>query len=216
MANESNLTATTATTETSTSGTTIKAGDTITASDPGKHSAKKQPDTPSVEELSLQLAKANADNARFKNSIDKLTHENAELTRWKKERMTAVEQQNEEEAKAKEQMQDRIKELESYMAINEASKRYLEMGMSVEMATETATAEVSGDMDVVMRNINKNKEDALTAAKAEWLKSRPDILAGGDGKSITQEQFEKMSLQKRTELKRNDPDTYYRLVGKAV
>ena len=176
--------------------------------------AKGNSKEPNAEELALQLAKANAENARFKNSIDKLTHENKELTAWKRERMTAAEQQTEEEARAKEQMEQRIKELEAYQAINEASKRYIEMGMNVELATETATAEVNGEMDVVMKNINQNKEDALAAAKAEWLKSRPDILAGGDGKSITKEQFDSMSIQERTKLFRSDPESYQRLVGR--
>lgn len=179
-----------------------------------KSTAKDANKQPTVEELTLQLAKANAENARFKNSIDKLTHENKELTTWKRERMTVVEQQNEEEAKAKTQMEERIKELEQYQAINEASKRYLEMGMDVELATSTATAEVEGNMDVVMRNIKQNQESVLTAARAEWLKSRPDMLAGGDGKSVTKEQFDSMSMQERTELYRTDRESYERLVGR--
>lgn len=187
-----------------------KASETPKAKPETKASAKQ----PTVEELTLQLAKANAENARYKNSIDKLTHDNKELTAWKRERMTAVEQQNEEEAKAKSQMEERIKELEQYQAINEASKRYLEMGMSVELATSTATAEVEGNMDVVMRNIKQNTEDTLTAAKAEWLKSRPDMLAGGDGKSITKEQFDSMSMKERTELYRTDRESYDRLIGR--
>lgn len=179
-----------------------------------KSTVKDASKQPTVEELTLQLAKANAENARFKNSIDKLTHENKELTTWKRERMTVGEQQNEEEAKAKKQMEDRIKELEQYQAINEASKRYLEMGMDVELATSTATAEVEGNMDVVMRNIKHNQENVLTAARAEWLKSRPDMLAGGDGKSVTKEQFDSMSMQERTELYRTDRESYERLVGR--
>lgn len=179
-----------------------------------KSTVKDANKQPTVEELTLQLAKANAENARFKNSIDKLTHENKELTTWKRERMTVVEQQNEEEAKAKTQMEERIKELEQYQAINEASKRYLEMGMDVELATSTATAEVEGNMDVVMRNIKQNQESVLTAARAEWLKSRPDMLAGGDGKSVTKEQFDSMSMQERTELYRTDRESYERLVGR--
>ena len=201
----------TTTQETNTQQTeTSKSSETETKAKGAETRAKQ----PTVEELTLQLAKANAENARFKNSIDKLTHDNKELTAWKRERMTAVEQQTEEEAQAKLQMEERIKELETYQAINEASKRYLEMGMNVELATATATAEVNGEMDVVMKNIKQNQEDTLTAAKAEWLKSRPDILAGGDGKSITQEQFDSMSMQERTKLFRSDPESYNRLVGR--
>ena len=140
----------------------------------------EEPDKPesnqkSYEELVLELAKVNAERARFKNSIDKLTHENSELNKWKKERMTAQEQQDEADAEAAARQAAYLKELEDYRAINEASKRYIGMGMDVELATSTATAEIKGDMSTVMSNIQKHQQDALTAAKSEWLKSRPEI-----------------------------------------
>lgn len=133
---------------------------------------------PTVEELSLELAKTKAIAAKYKNSIDKLTHNNAELTKWKHERMTAQEQQDEAAKEAAERQAAHIKELEDYKAINESSKRYIQMGMSVDLALETAKAEVSGDMDSVMKNIQDATEAKLEAAKAEWLKSRPDIKQG--------------------------------------
>lgn len=169
---------------------------------------------PTIEELTLQLAKANAEKARYKNSIDKLTHENSELSKWKRERMTAQEQQEAEDAEAQAIRDAYVKELEDYKAINEAAKRYASMGMGVELATATATAEIRGDMDTVLANINKNKEDALQAAKAEWLKSRPDIPDGNSNSGITQEEFDNMDMFERTKLLRSDPETYNRLLGK--
>lgn len=218
---ENNGTTVTVTNGTSTAGDNNTLGTaTVPKTDdpkPDKNGAQNPKDTtpePSIEELTLQLAKANAENAKFKNSINKLSSENAELNRWKKERMSVAEKQAEEEAEAKAQMMDHIKELETYKAVNEASKRYIEMGMNVELATATASAEVNGEMDVVMRNIKQNQEDLMKAQKAEWLKSRPDILAGGDGKTVTREDFDKMSLRERTVLRRTDPSTYDQLLGK--
>lgn len=173
-----------------------------------------QQQTPTIEELTLQLAKANAEKAKFKNSIDKLTHENSELTKWKRERMTAQEQQDEADAEAKQRQEEYIKELEQYKAVNETMKRYLGMGMNAELSLSTAQAEVSGDMETVMKNVAKHQEDLMTAAKAEWLKSRPDIADGASESSVTKEQFEKMTMFERTKLLRTDPDTYHRLVGR--
>lgn len=170
------------------------------------------PKTPSIEELTLQLAQANAEKARYKNSIDKLTHENSELNKWKKERMTAQEQQDEADLEAKARQEAYVKELEQYKAVNEASQRYISMGMTVELARATATAEVTGDMDTVLKNINQNKQDALAAAKAEWLKSRPEMHDGSAYGGVTVEQFRNMSLIQRTKLRREDPDTYDRLL----
>lgn len=169
--------------------------------------------SPTIEELTLQLAKANAEKARYKNSIDKLTHENSELSKWKKERMSAQEQQEAEDAEARARQDAYVKELEDYKAISEASKRYVGMGMNIELATATATAEIQGDMDTVLANINKNKEEALRNAKAEWLKSRPDIPDGNSNAAITQEEFDNMDLFKRTELRRSDPETYKKLLA---
>ncbi len=175
----------------------------------------KEPEkkTPTIEELTLQLAQANAERAKYKNSIDKLTHDNAELTKWKRERMSAQEQQDEAEAQAKAQMDAYVKELEEFKLITEASSRYIGMGMDVELAKATATAEIKGDMDTVLANINKNKEDALKAAKAEWLKSRPDIPDGGTHSGLTVEQFREMNLFEKTKLRREDLETYNRLLA---
>lgn len=180
----------------------------------GNEGADGKGKQPSADELALQLAKANAEAARLKNSISKLTSENKKLSDWQKERMSAQEKQEKEDAEAKAEHEAYVKGLEDYKAINEASKRYIGMGMDIDLAIATATAETAGDMDTVMKNIKENSEAQIKAAKAEWLKSRPDIIAGGTGKEITQDQFDKMSMVERTKLFREDPDTYARLIGK--
>ena len=200
---------------TSTTGTS-GLSDSITINYPktdSKPDEPKEPKTPTIEELTLQLAQANAEKARFKNSIDKLTHENSELNKWKKERMTAQEQQDEADLEAKARQEAYVKELEQYKAINEASQRYIAMGMPLDLAKATATAEVSGDMDTVLKNVNQNKIDAITQAKAEWLKSRPEMHDGSGQSAVSVEQFRNMSLIARTKLRREDPDTYARLLA---
>jgi hypothetical protein len=147
--------------------------------DNGKDGVEKQEKkTPTLEELSLQLSQANATIAKYKNSIDKLTHNNAELNRWKKARMTAEEEQSEAEAEAKQRQEAYVKELENYKSVNEASKRYIQMGMSVDLAFETAKAEVGGDMESVLKNIQTAQDAKIEAEKAKWLKSRPDVAQG--------------------------------------
>lgn len=174
----------------------------------------EQKPTPTIEELTLQLAKANAEKAKYKNSIDKLTHENSELNKWKRDRMTAQEQQDEADAEAKERQAAYIKELEDYKAVNETMKRYLGMQMDPALALSTAQAEVAGDMETVMQNVAKHQQKMMDDAKAEWLKSRPDIGDGSSNPSVTKEDFEKMSLFERTKLYRSDPELYKQLVNK--
>ena len=70
-------------------------------------------------------------------------------------------------------------------------------------------------METVLKNVNQNKMDAITAAKAEWLKSRPDIPDGNPNSDMTQEQFDSMNLIDRTKLYREDPETYRRFIAKS-
>lgn len=170
--------------------------------------------TPTIDELTLQLAQANAETARLKNSITKLTSENKKLSDWQKERMSAQEKQDKEDAEAKAKHEAYVKELEDYRTINEASKRYIGLGMDVDFAIATATAEASGDMDTVMKNIKANTEAHETALKAEWLKSRKDILAGGNDMNLTKEEFDKMSIMERSKLRRENEELYERMVGR--
>ena len=59
-----------------------------------------------------------------------------------------------------------------------ATNRYLALGMSAEMAKDTAKAELDGDMEKVTENMGKYNEAKVKAAEAEWLKSRPPVNAG--------------------------------------
>lgn len=137
----------------------------------------------SVDSLKLELAKANAEIARFKNSVDKLAKENKGLTDWKRERMSAEEKRIAEEQERNEY----VKSLETYKQVNEASKRYLSFGMDTDLAYETAQAEAAGDMETVLSNIQKSRDTQISAAKTSWLNSRPDIPAGSRAKEKSED-----------------------------
>ena len=64
-------------------------------------------------------------------------------------------------------------ELEEFKRKTEAKERYLMQGMSVEMATKAADAEVSGDMEALTDIQRQHTEATLKAARAEWQKSIP-------------------------------------------
>lgn len=137
----------------------------------------------SIEELKLQLAKANAEITRFKSSVDKLAKENKGLTDWKRERMSAEEKR----VLAEQEQKDYIHSLETYKKVNESSKRYLAFGMDADLAMETAQAEASGDMETVLANIQKSRDEQISAEKTSWLNSRPDIPAGSRAKEKSED-----------------------------
>lgn len=179
--------------------------------EPGNGSAEEQPNasqTPgtgqqtsespaettglTLEQAMAELAAERAEKARFKASIDKLTHENKELTASLRQRMTASEQEELAKQEQAEQQKAYIEELEAFKRRTEAKDRYMRTsGMSAELAEKAADAEVKGDMDA-LANIQKQHSDAQIKAKeAEWLGSRPR-LNSGDGNaysSMTKEEI---------------------------
>lgn len=130
---------------------------------------------PSVDDLSLEVAQLKADNARFKNTITKLNKENKTLSDWKKERMTAEEVETEEQAKAKAEHDAEFKRLQDFEQITLKTNKFISMGMNPALAREAAEAELSGDNEKLSGYYKQFNDEQIKAAKAEWLKSRPDI-----------------------------------------
>ncbi len=143
---------------------------------------------PTIEELMAQLAQEKAARAKDKAALDKALKEKGELT--KNLRARSTQQQMEEDAKREEEEARTayIKELEAYKHKNEAKERYLLQGMTAELATKAADAEVSGDMDA-LADIQKQHTDALLKAKEkEWKASRPPLNAGGAASGMSREE----------------------------
>ena len=92
---------------------------------------------------------------------------------------------------------------------------YMKRGYSAELAGKIAEAEYSGDTDSRFKIMDQFAAAQKKSWEQEWIKTRPQINAGsGDGATVTQEQFNSMSLQDRTNLLRTNPTLYNRLVGR--
>ena len=136
----------------------------------------------SVESMMAEIAKLKAENAKNKTALDKALHNNGELTKKLREKMTASEQEEEAKREHDEAIQKHIKDLEDYKRRSEARERYLTMGMSAEHAKLASEAEVAGDMEALAKVQSQHTAALLKEKEAEWLKSRPDVNAGhGEG-----------------------------------
>lgn len=169
---------------------------------------------PDVKELMAKIAQLEADKAKQKNALDKALKENGDVKKQLRAKLTADEREEEARREAQEEHDKYVKSLEREVNLGKATSRYLALGMSAELAAQTAEAELDNDMDAVAANYNKFNEEAIKAAKAEWLKSRPPANAGGGEKTITQEQFDAMSIAELTKFKKENPNEYKRLMGK--
>lgn len=172
-------------------------------------------ETTDVAELVRRIAELEVTNRKYKNVIDKSRSENNELQKQLRARMSVDEQAEIDRKEAEEQQKEYIASLEKFKSVAEAKARYALQGMDQDMAEQAAQAEINGDMDALASIQKKYTELALKKAEAEWIKSRPQVNAGGSGSiSVTQEQFEKMGMIERTKLFNEHPDVYNALIHK--
>ena len=80
----------------------------------------------SIEELKLQLAREKADKEKFKNSVDKLTKTNKELTEKTRKYMT----DEQKAAAAQEERDKELEELKREVRVSKYSKRLVGIGMT--------------------------------------------------------------------------------------
>ena len=145
-----------------------------------------------------------------KEVFDKKASEAAKLEKDLKARMS------EDEIKAKE----RAEELEKYKTEAEALRRekniannkaqFISAGFDEALAQETAEALEKGDFATVFKNQKTVIENVKKIAKGEAMASTPAPAGKADegGKTITKEQFDKMSLAERQALYESNRELY--------
>lgn len=140
---------------------------------PDKENQESQNDDPDakIQELMAEIARMKVEEQRQKKALDKALQEKGEVTKALRAKQTAAELEDEAKREEEERHQAYVMELEEFKRKTEAKERYLMQGMSVEMATKAADAEVSGDMEALTDIQRQHTEATLKAAKAEWQKT---------------------------------------------
>ena len=145
-----------------------------------------------------------------KDTFDKTASELAQVKKDLKARMT------EEEVKA----QAAAEELEKYKTEAEALRRekniannkaqFVSAGYDEALAQETAEALEKGDFATVFKNQKTVIENVKKIAKGEAMASTPAPAGKADegGKTITKEQFNKMSFAERQALYESNRELY--------
>lgn len=170
--------------------------------------------TPDAADLLKQIADLKAELNRNKKARDKALSEVGEYKKQLRAKMTADEQAEIERQEAEAEQKAYVASLETFKKTAEATARYALQGMNQEMATQAANAEISGDMDLLADIQRKHTQQMVKDAQAEWLKSRPELNAGGgSGAKVTQEQFDNMNMIERTKLYNESPDVYKALLA---
>lgn len=140
----------------------------------GEDSKNENVDTvPNMDALMAEIARMKVSEQKMKKELDKALKEKGEVTKALRAKQTAAELEDEAKREEEERHQEYVMELEEFKRKTEAKERYLMQGMSVEMATKAADAEVSGDMEALTDIQRQHTEATLKAARAEWQKSIP-------------------------------------------
>ena len=141
---------------------------------------------PTYADLMKELAELKVDNRRLKKANDSLSSENGGLRKQVNAKLTEEELRAQQKSEKEEETARRIAELEAKVALNDATKSYMSMGMPEELATKVAQADVDGDKDLVNASIKSFMEAQAKAieekVKAEIYAKMPIPVSGnGDG-----------------------------------
>lgn len=159
---------------------------------------------PTYADLMKELAELKVDNRRLKKANDSLSSENGGLRKQVNAKLTEEELRAQQKSEKEEETARRIAELEAKVALNDATKSYMSMGMPEELATKVAQADVDGDKDLVNASIKSFMEAQAKAieekVKAEIYAKMPIPVSGnGDGQidydKIYQEKLAEGDLQ---------------------
>lgn len=184
-----------------------------TSNDPSGDGDNNDP-SPSAEELSLKLARLQAELERANHAKDKLAKSNKELTDKARKYMT-----DEQKAQADKEAKDQeLETLRKEVRVTKYSKRFLNMGMTEEEADNMANSITDYDLpdeffDVFGNYVESVKKTAGDSAVQKLLRDRPDIHAGsGDGKGLSFAEEKAIAIAKRkTQVMENKATDYYKI-----
>lgn len=155
-----------------------------------------------------------ADLGKYKDAMDKATHEAAE---YKKQLKSLQDQQktgNKQADTTIADLQAKVAELTRQNTIASYTAQFTALGYDPELANATAIATADGDVATVFENQRKFLEQHDKDTKASILKATPKPGQGGIGKpapSMTLEKFRKLSPIERAKFANDFPEEYARL-----
>lgn len=151
---------------------------------------------------------SSAEVEKLKNALSKSNSEAAEFKRQLKEKMTADEIKAKEEAEEREKIMKDYEDLKKKVAVSDNKAKLLALGYEDALATETAEAMANGEIDKVFANQKKHLDAVEKKVRSEILKDTPKPGGGNGDKTITKEDFAKMTYSERAKVYEENPEIY--------
>ena len=167
----------------------------------------KDENTPDIQQMMT-------DYAKLKRAFDKTSSELAETKKALKERMTEQEIASKEKAEAEAEREEHYKTIERENRIYKIKSTYLGLGYTPDEAQRIAEAEADNDFDEKTRIMSEVESRKKKEMEAEFLANRPEINAGSGRDVLTKEKFDQMDMVEKTKLRRDDPETYEKFIGR--
>jgi len=130
--------------------------------------------------LETKKQKENSDLVKLKNLLDKANSEAAKYKNQLKDKQSEDERVAEEQKEFLEKLTQENADLKRSMSIADNMTKLLGLGYTSEMATESATAMVDGDMSKVIEIQGKFSEMQMKNKEAELMRQTPRPKAGAD------------------------------------
>lgn len=145
-----------------------------------------------------------------KDTFDKTASELAQTKKDLKARMSEEEIRQKEAAEELNKYKAEAEALRREKTISENKAKFVSLGYDEALATETAEAMANGDMATVFKNHQIVIENVKKIAKGEAMASTPAPAgkATDGSKTITKEQFDKMTLGERQALFNSNRELY--------
>lgn len=135
---------------------------------------------------------------KLKSALNKASGEAAEYKRQLREKMSEAERAEAERAETEKAMKDKIAALEAKETINALTAKYLGLGYTPELASATANAYASGDMETVFANMKLHEDDLQAKVKSSFVSTQPNLSTGnppsGSPEDAMVASFEKAAL----------------------
>ena len=165
--------------------------------------------------LKLEVEEPKADTSAYDNLKKRFDEVASEAANYKKQLRASMSEADAKAAADAEKyanMEAELEQLKADKAIAENAKGLVAIGYDEKLATEVATALYNGDTDTVIKAQAKFVDAQKKAVLAEAVKGTPVPPVGNDGgKTLTKEEFSKMSLDEQMKVYTDTPDLYKEL-----
>ena len=153
----------------------------------------------------LEAKKVNTEEEHSKHYKGLISKANSEAADWKKKYQGKLDEEEkkaldlDEAQKATDQkisdLEAKNKELERSIAISDQTGKLIAMGYTQELASDTATAMVDGDMDKVLKNQSTFVESVKQSAIAGKMRETPKPGAGASGGEGEKPDYKKLAAE---------------------